>query len=165
MADTDFRDAATRCSGEERTRVDRLPLAPLPPCPPASLTRRRLELKWPCLALPLFALVALTQVGCVSRRLMVQSNPPGAMVLVEGKDADILAGRDSAAAAKHDRAIGRLLPVLAGWRQRRAQAMGEDRRCRRKGQHLSAHRRHPARQRWNELIDPGVRSNHRRAGA
>ena len=87
MADTDFRDAATRCSGEERTRVDRLPLAPLPPCPPASLTRRRLELKWPCLALPLFALVALTQVGCVSRRLMVQSNPPGAMVLVEGKEA------------------------------------------------------------------------------
>ncbi len=30
--------------------------------------------------------LSLQQVGCVSRRLMVQSNPPGAMVLLEGKE-------------------------------------------------------------------------------
>jgi hypothetical protein len=30
--------------------------------------------------------VALSETGCVSRRLMVQSNPPGAMVLAEGRE-------------------------------------------------------------------------------
>ncbi|MEK6261288.1 MAG: PEGA domain-containing protein [Planctomycetota bacterium] len=42
----------------------------------------------PCfrLSLILVGLATLTQTGCVSRRLMVQSNPPGAMVLLEGKE-------------------------------------------------------------------------------
>jgi hypothetical protein len=31
-------------------------------------------------------LLTLSPLGCVSRRLMVQSNPPGAMVLVEGRE-------------------------------------------------------------------------------
>lgn len=31
-------------------------------------------------------LAALCPAGCVSRRLMVQSNPPGAMVLLEGRE-------------------------------------------------------------------------------
>lgn len=34
----------------------------------------------------LLCIAALSQAGCVSRRLMVQSNPPGAMVLLEGKE-------------------------------------------------------------------------------
>ena len=34
----------------------------------------------------LLCLAALSQAGCVSRRLMVQSNPPGAMVLLEGRE-------------------------------------------------------------------------------
>jgi hypothetical protein len=34
----------------------------------------------------LLALATLASSGCVSRRLMVNSNPPGAMVLVEGKE-------------------------------------------------------------------------------
>ena len=38
------------------------------------------------LTITLFCLAALSQAGCVSRRLMVQSNPPGAMVLMEGKE-------------------------------------------------------------------------------
>ena len=38
------------------------------------------------LAVSLLGLAALAQVGCVSRRLMVQSNPPGAMVLAEGRE-------------------------------------------------------------------------------
>lgn len=32
------------------------------------------------------AFIALTQAGCVSRRLMVNSNPPGAVVLCDGKE-------------------------------------------------------------------------------
>lgn len=31
-------------------------------------------------------LLSFSPLGCVSRRLMVQSNPPGAMVLVEGRE-------------------------------------------------------------------------------
>ncbi len=38
------------------------------------------------LTITLLCLVALPQAGCVSRRLMVQSTPPGAMVLMEGKE-------------------------------------------------------------------------------
>ncbi len=34
----------------------------------------------------LLCIAALSQAGCVSRRLMVQSSPPGAMVLLEGKE-------------------------------------------------------------------------------
>ena len=34
----------------------------------------------------LLCLAVLPQAGCVSRRLMVQSNPPGAMVLIEGQE-------------------------------------------------------------------------------
>ena len=37
-------------------------------------------------AITLLCLAVLPQAGCVSRRLMVQSNPPGAMVLIEGKE-------------------------------------------------------------------------------
>ena len=38
------------------------------------------------LAWLLLGVTALSQAGCVSRRLMVQSNPPGAMVLLEGRE-------------------------------------------------------------------------------
>ena len=38
------------------------------------------------LTITLLCLAALSQAGCVSRRLMVQSNPPGAMVLMEGRE-------------------------------------------------------------------------------
>lgn len=33
-----------------------------------------------------FAAISMTQIGCVSRRMIVHSNPPGAMVLIEGKE-------------------------------------------------------------------------------
>lgn len=38
------------------------------------------------LSILLVGLATLFQAGCVSRRLMVQSNPPGAMVLLEGRE-------------------------------------------------------------------------------
>ncbi len=72
------------------TKTDQLPDAgqsrfPLPPCP---LSRPRFQpvSKHARLILAVLAVTALTQTGCVSRRLMVQSNPPGAMVLLEGKE-------------------------------------------------------------------------------
>ena len=39
-----------------------------------------------CLPAILVSLAALTQSGCVSRRLLVHSNPSGAMVLMEGRE-------------------------------------------------------------------------------
>lgn len=73
--------AATREQREER--LLRIPLTPglLVPRP-----RCRIKAKRQCLALALLTVATLTQIGCVSRRLMVQSNPPGAMVLLEGKE-------------------------------------------------------------------------------
>ena len=56
------------------------------PCPVPSRSLSHIHSKRPHLALTLLALITLAQTGCVSRRLMVQSNPPGAMVLVEGKE-------------------------------------------------------------------------------
>ena len=41
---------------------------------------------WRTWGLAGLCLAALTPTGCVSRRLMVQSNPPGAMVLLEGRE-------------------------------------------------------------------------------
>lgn len=60
----------------------------LPPSPCAPVTRPPFQLvsKSAALVLAVLVFTALTQTGCVSRRLMVQSNPPGAMVLLEGKE-------------------------------------------------------------------------------
>ena len=55
--------------------------------PPSPVSRQHCRPESKRLCLALLALATLTPVGCVSRRLMVQSNPPGAMVLVEGKEA------------------------------------------------------------------------------
>ena len=89
MADAVFRDPVTgspRDAGTRKQREERPFLLPLSSCRLVSGAHCRMESKQPCLALTLLALLALTQAGCVSRRLMVQSNPPGAMVLLEGKE-------------------------------------------------------------------------------
>jgi len=78
MADAVFRDTGTRRLGDTG-KIVRSPspssFVTLPPI--QSLSKR---------ALLGLALAVLIQTGCVSRRLMVQSNPPGAMVLQEGKE-------------------------------------------------------------------------------
>jgi PEGA domain len=50
---------------------------------PAQTARRHIQR---LAGISLLALAALPAIGCVSRRLMVQSNPPGAMVLMEGRE-------------------------------------------------------------------------------
>ncbi len=86
MSDAVFRETETEIPNGAATRQQPQLLLPLSPCPLVPLSPHRIEAKRKCLALTLLALAALTQTGCVSRRLMVQSNPPGAMVLVEGKE-------------------------------------------------------------------------------
>ena len=78
MAEAVINDILTECQGDLTIREVNLPLSPV------SRQHCRPESKRLCLAL--LVLATLTPAGCVSRRLMVQSNPPGAMVLLEGKE-------------------------------------------------------------------------------
>ena len=79
MADAIFRDTGTRKLGDAETIVRTSNSS-------TTLFLIQSVSKRAPLGLTLLALAALTQTGCVSRRLMVQSNPPGAMVLLEGKE-------------------------------------------------------------------------------
>jgi PEGA domain-containing protein len=87
MAETVIRDTRPGSEGDTSRagrRIADLLRISMPPCPGASPLICRHELQRPVLVL--LALALVTQAGCVSRRLMVQSNPPGAMVLLEGKE-------------------------------------------------------------------------------
>lgn len=53
---------------------------------PQALMRSVFSRRWRRWGLAGLCLLAACPVGCVSRRLMVQSNPPGAMVLLEGRE-------------------------------------------------------------------------------
>ena len=86
MADAVFRDTGTEHPNAAGTRKQQQLHVPLSPCLLAPLPPCRIKAKRRCLALTLLVLAVLVQAGCVSRRLMVQSNPPGAMVLLEGKE-------------------------------------------------------------------------------
>ena len=86
MADAVFKDTGTESPKGAGTRKQPQLLLPLSPCPLVPLSPHRIESKRSRLALTLLVLAALAQIGCVSRRLMVQSNPPGAMVLLEGQE-------------------------------------------------------------------------------
>ncbi len=81
MAPAVFRDTQTR-----QLRDVGQAIRPASPCSPVSRSPFQSISNPAALILAVLAFTALTQTGCVSRRLMVQSNPPGAMVLLEGKE-------------------------------------------------------------------------------
>lgn len=89
MADAVIRTTLTESqpgAASREHRDARLPVIPASPCPLDSPSLGRIESRRPFGTLALLLLAALPLSGCVSRRLMVQSNPPGAMVLLEGKE-------------------------------------------------------------------------------
>lgn len=81
MADTVFRDNETRERGDAVRIVHSHVFGSVVASSVIQLVSKRASLGF-----ALLVLLTLTQAGCVSRRLMVQSNPPGAMVLLEGKE-------------------------------------------------------------------------------
>ena len=92
---------------------------------PDSRSRSRPPKTWMALTTGL-CLVALGSTGCVSRRLMVQSNPPGAMVLLEGReigytptavDFTYYGSRELTLIKDGYETTTRLVPVRAPWYQ------------------------------------------------
>ncbi len=49
-------------------------------------SRAVISLRSPCVPILIAILVILATTGCVHRRMMITSNPPGALILMEGED-------------------------------------------------------------------------------
>ena len=50
------------------------------------MTQELCRLRWQYSLLAVLCFVSFSQVGCVSRRMTIVSNPPGAMALLDGKE-------------------------------------------------------------------------------